>query len=58
MTAIWIRTLRLIIYTLKENKMPGKKANKKMPKKMMNGGKSSKKMPMMKKGGATGKKKK
>ena len=31
--------------------MPGKKANKKMPKKMMNGGKSSKKMPMMKKGG-------
>jgi hypothetical protein len=33
--------------------MPGKKANKKMPKKMMNGGKSSKKMPMMKKGGST-----
>jgi len=43
----------------KEIKMPGRKTNKKMPKKMGIGGKSAKKMPrMMKKGGKAGSKKK
>jgi len=44
---------------LKEIKMPGRKTNKKMPKKMGMGGKTAKKMPMkMKRGGKTGGKKK
>ena len=34
--------------------MPGRKTNKKMPKKMVMGGKTAKKMPMkMKRGGST-----
>jgi len=52
--ATWIRTLRLTTCMLKEIKMPGRKTNKKMPKKMGIGGKSAKKMPMkMKRGGST-----